>query len=394
MIAKRIGILTGGGDVPGLNSVIKTVVYRGSEVDCEVIGIRRGWEGLTHVNLEDPASRARYILPLNRENTRTIDRTGGTYLHSSRTNPAQISKLPPACAGVDFPKTLTTKKGEATTFYDITSQVLKNVATLGLDYLIAIGGDDTLSYAARLEAEGVRVIAIPKTMDNDVRNTEYCIGFSTAITRALEAIDRQRTTVGSHERVGIFRIFGRDAGYTALYTAYVTSVRCCIPEYKFDLKQLIELLMTDKRYNPSNYALVIVSEGAEWEGYQVREYGEADAFGHRKKANVGEDLSDEIKKATGEETIVSDLTYDLRSGSPDFVDKMVGSTFAGMAVDCIEKGEHGVMMAISRGCYAAVPIPDPKLGPRKVDVETMYNTRRYRPYYAHKLGLPIFLTRA
>jgi 6-phosphofructokinase len=394
MIAKRIGILTGGGDVPGLNSVIKTVVYRGSEIDCDVIGIRRGWEGLTHVNLEDPASRARYILPLNRENTRTIDRTGGTYLHSSRTNPAQINELPPACEGGEYPKTQTTKKGATTTVYDITSQVLKNVATLGLDYLIAIGGDDTLSYAARLEAEGVRVIAIPKTMDNDVRNTEYCIGFSTAITRSLEAIDRQRTTVGSHERVGIFRIFGRDAGYTALYTAYVTSVRCCIPEYRFDLKQLIELLMTDKRFNPSNYALVIVSEGAEWEGYQVREYGEADAFGHRKKANVGEDLSDEIKKATGEETIVSDLTYDLRSGSPDFVDKMVASTFAGMAMDCIEKGEHGVMMAISRGCYAAVPIPDPKLGPRKVDVETMYNTRRYRPYYAHKLGLPIFLTRA
>jgi len=394
MAAKRIGILTGGGDVPGLNSVIKTVVYGGSEIDCEVLGVRRGWEGLTHVNLEDPASRARYLLPLNRDNTRTIDRTGGTYLHSSRTNPAKMKKLPPACEGGDFPKSESTKKGVTSTVYDVTSRVLKNVEKLGLDYLIAIGGDDTLSYAARLDKEGVKVIAIPKTMDNDVRNTEYCLGFSTAVTRAMEAIERQRTTVGSHERIGIFRVFGRDAGYTALYTAYVTSIRCGIPEYKFDLHQLIELLMEDKRNNPSNYALVILSEGAAWEGYQVREYGEADAFGHRKKANVGEELSDEVKKATGEETIVSDLTYDLRSGSPDFVDKMVASTFAAMALDCIAKGEHGMMMAISQGCYAIAPIPDPKLGPRKVDVETMYNTQRYRPNYAHKLGLPIFLTRA
>ncbi|HVN05244.1 MAG TPA: 6-phosphofructokinase [Bryobacteraceae bacterium] len=394
MPAKRIGILTGGGDVPGLNSVIKTVVYRGSEIDCEVIGIRRGWEGLTHVNLDDPASRARYVLPLNRENTRTIDRTGGTYLHSSRTNPAKMKALPPVVKGQEFPKSELTKKGVTSVVYDMTSRVLKNVETLGLDYLIAIGGDDTLSYAARLDAEGFKVIAIPKTMDNDVRNTEYCIGFSTAITRATEAIERQRTTVGSHERIGVFRIFGRDAGYTALYTAYVTSMRCCIPEYKFNLQHLIELLVTDKQYNPSNYALIILSEGAEWEGYQVKEVGEADAFGHKKKMNVGEDLAEEIKKTTGEETIVSDLTYDLRSGSPDFVDKMVASTFASMAMDCIQQDQHGVMMAISSGCYQAVPIPDPKLGPRKVDLETMYNTRRYRPNYANKLGLPIFLTRA
>ena len=394
MAAKRIGILTGGGDVPGLNSVLKSVVYRGIEFGSEVVGIRRGWEGLTHVNLEDPVSRGRYILPLNRDNTRTIDRTGGTFLHSSRTNPARISKLPPACEGGDFPKIESTRKGVTSTVYDVTSQVLRNIAALRLDYLIAIGGDDTLSYAARLDNEGVKVIAIPKTMDNDVRNTEYCIGFSTAITRAMEAIDRQRTTVGSHERIGIFRVFGRDAGYTALYTAYVTSVRCCIPEYKVDLNHLIELIMRDKALNPSNYALVILSEGAAWQGYNPREYGDADAFGHRKKANVGEDLSDEIKKATHEETIVSDLTYDLRSGSPDFVDKMVASTFASIAMDCIEKGEHGVMTAISHGCYATAPIPDPKLGPRKVDIETMYNTQRYRPNYANKLGLPIFLTRA
>jgi 6-phosphofructokinase 1 len=231
-------------------------------------------------------------------------------------------------------------------------------------------------------------------MDNDVRNTEYCIGFSTAITRATEAVERQRTTVGSHERIGIFRIFGRDAGYTALYTAYVTSMRCCIPEYAFDLEKLIDLLMTDKRMSPSNYALIVLSEGAKWEGYQAREIGEADAYGHKKKANVGEDLSDEIKKRTGEETIVSDLTYDLRSGSPDFVDKMVASTFAGMAVDCIHQKKHGVMMGIEGGCYVVTAIPDPKLGPRKVDVKNMYNINRYRPTYTNKIGLPIFLTRA
>jgi 6-phosphofructokinase 1 len=394
MAGKRIGILTGGGDVPGLNSVIKTVVYRGAEIGCEFIGIRRGWEGLTHVDLKDPGSRTRYILPLNRENTRTIDRTGGTYLHTSRTNPSKMKKLPPVLAGQSFPIKETTKKRETTAIYDVTSAVLKNIEILGLDYLITIGGDDTLSYAAELGRQGMNVIAVPKTMDNDVRNTEYCIGFSTAITRAMEAVERQRTTVGSHERIGIFRVFGRDAGYTALYTAYVTSTRCCIPEYRVQLNKLIDLIMTDKRHNPSNYSLVILSEGAEWEGYQVKEYGEADAFGHRKKMSVAEDLSNEIKRTTGEETIVSDLTYDLRSGSPDFVDRMVAATFAGMAMDAIEQGQEGMMTSICNGCFVLAPIPDPKLGPRRVDVATMYNTERYRPYYAHKLGLPIFLTRA
>ena len=394
MSAKRVGILTGGGDVPGLNSVIKSVVYRGSEIGCDVTGIRRGWEGLTHVNLDDTASRARYILPLDRDNTRTIDRTGGTFLHTTRTNPMKMKSLPDFLKGSTFPTSQVTKNGVTSTVYDLTSQVVKNLERLGLEYLIAIGGDDTLSYAAHLDRAGFKVIAIPKTMDNDVRNTEYCIGFSTAITRATEAIGRQRTTVGSHERIGIFRIFGRDAGYTALYTAYVTSTRCCVPEYKFNLEKLIDLLLTDKRKTPSNYSLVILSEGAEWENYHVRETGEADAYGHRKKANVGEDLSEEIKKRTSEETIVSDLTYDLRSGNPDFVDKMVASTFAGMAMGCIERGQHGVMMAICGGCYAAAPIPDPKLGPRQVDVKTMYNIERYRPSYENKIGLPIFLTRA
>jgi 6-phosphofructokinase 1 len=390
MRRKRIGILTGGGDVPGLNSVIKSVVYRGFENGCEVVGIRKGWEGLTHVNLEEPASRARYVWHLDRENTRTIDRSGGTVLHSSRTNPSRIKRLPEHLRGVDLPASKDVKGVN----YDLTPQVMQNLEKLGIDYLLAIGGDDTLSYAAKLDGLGCKVIAIPKTMDNDVQGTEYCIGFSTAITRATAAVERQRTTVGSHERFGIFRVFGRDAGFTALYTAHVTSNRCVIPEFKVKLEKLIDLLLTEKRDNPSNYALVILSEGAEWEGYEVQEYGEPDPYGHRKKASVAEVLSDEIKRRTGEETIVSDLTYDLRSGDPDFIDKLVASTFGTMALDAVLEGKSGLMSALVDGCYDLVPIPDPKLGPRKVDVATMYNTERYRPIYANKRGMPIFLNRA
>jgi 6-phosphofructokinase 1 len=304
-----------------------------------------------------------------------------------------MKKLPPALQGQKFEAKDSTKIEKGVTTFDVTPAVLKNIDMLALDYLIPIGGDDTLSYASELDRKGIKIIAVPKTMDNDVRNTEYCIGFSTAVTRAMDAIDRQRTTVASHERIGIFRVFGRDAGYTALYTAYVTGVRCCIPEYKVDLKHLIDLLLQDKRNNPSNYSLAILSEGAEWQGYTVREYGEADAFGHRKKMSVAEDLSDEIKRATGEETVVSDLTYDLRSGSPDFVDRLVAFTFAGMAMDALQEGNSGLMTAINEGRYAMVTIPDPKLGPRKVDIGSMYNIDRYRPKYDHKLGLPIFLTR-
>ncbi len=385
-MSKRIAILTGGGDVPGLNSVIKGVVYRGTENHCEVVGIRRGWEGLTHVNLDDPASADKYIWPLNRLNTRTIDRFGGTILHSSRTNPSRMKKLPDFLDAASFPQSGST--------WDISSQVLRNLDRLKIDYLVAIGGDDTLSYAAKLEKLGVRVIAVPKTMDNDVRNTEYCIGFSTAITRATAAIQRQRTTVASHERVGIFRVFGRDAGYTALYTAYASSIRCCIPEYEVNLEKLIELLTVEKRETPGNYVLVVLSEGARWTGYQVMEYGEPDAFGHRRKASVGEALATEVGRRTGEECIVSDLTYDLRGGEPDFVDKMIAMTFGNMAMDAILANKSGFMTGIVNGTYTLTDVPDPALGPRHVDVPTMYNTERYRPIYADKVGLPIFLTRA
>jgi 6-phosphofructokinase len=386
----KIGILTGGGDVPGLNSVIKSVVYRASEMGRSVVGIRRGWEGLTHL---DPSleSDARYIRPLTRENTSAIDRTGGTVLHTSRTNPLRIKKagLPQHLPLAELEKLSTDGKT-----FDFTPVVLRNLGRLGIGCLVVIGGDDTLSFAASLHAAGFPLIAIPKTMDNDVHGTEYCIGFSTAITRAKELVTRQRTTLGSHERIGIFRIFGRDAGFTALYTAYVTSARCVIPEYPFDLDLLTRLLVEDKRNNPSNYSFVIASEGAVWSGRKVEDFGEADAYGHRKKVDIGHALADILHQRTGEETMTSDLTYDLRSGDPDAVDKVVATTFANIALDLLADNVFGRMVAVRHGRYAHAPLPDPALGPRTVDVQKLYNTKRYRPHYTGKLGDPLFLISA
>jgi ATP-dependent phosphofructokinase / diphosphate-dependent phosphofructokinase len=385
----KIGILTGGGDVPGLNPVIKSVVYRATEMGREVIGIRRGWEGLTHMNLS-PQGESEYIRPLTRENTRTIDRTGGTVLHTSRTNPRKMAEgKTPQHISKDRLKTLSFD-GK---YYDFTPIVLGNLERLGIGCLITIGGDDTLSFSAALSAAGMPVIAIPKTMDNDVQGTEYCIGFSTAITRAKELITRQRTTLGSHERIGVFRIFGRDAGFTALYTAYVTSTRCLIPEYPFDLDCVAQLLAEDKRNNLSHYALIVVSEGAVWREGSVKEYGEADAYGHRKKVDIGEALGEEVKRRTGSEIMVSDLTYDLRSGEPDAIDQLVAITFANIAVEMLRDGVTGRMVGVQNGCYAHAPLPASSLGARKVDVARLYNTERYRPNYASKLGAPLLFNR-
>ena len=384
---RRIGILTGGGDVPGLNPVIKSVVYRSSELGYEVLGIRRGWEGLTHMRLgrePDPE----YVRPLDRANTRAIDRTGGTVLHTSRTNPGKMKKdrLP---SFLDEAQRARLASSEGV--YDLTPIVLDNIHSLGLDYLVTIGGDDTLSFSEVLVRKGVPLIAIPKTMDNDVQGTEYCIGFSTAITRAKELIDRQRTTLGSHERIGVFRIFGRDAGFSALHAAYVTSGRCLIPEAPFDLERLVRILVEDKRNNPSRYAFVIAAEGAIWKGGSVSELGPADAFGHRRKANIAETLADEIRRRTGEETLASELTYDLRSGDPDALDQTVAITFANIAVDLIRDGVSGRMVAIQGGNFVHTMLPDPKLGPRRVDVARLYNAERFRPQYADRLGSSIFL---
>jgi 6-phosphofructokinase 1 len=384
---KRIGILTGGGDVPGLNSVIKSVVYRATEMGYDVLGVRRGWEGLTHVR-PGPEPDPDYVRPLDRVNTRTIDRTGGTILHTSRTNPRRMraGALPPS---LDPSRTASLEAGDG--IYDLTPIVLEHLEQLGIDVLVTIGGDDTLSFSQVLVSAGFPLVAIPKTMDNDVQGTEYCIGFSTAITRAKEAINRQRTTLGSHERIGVFRIFGRDAGFSALYTAYVTSARCLIPEAPYDLDRLAEVMAWDHRNNPSRYAVVITAEGAIWQGAQMVDVGEADAFGHRHKANVGEALAGELKRRTGIEAVASELTYDLRSGEPDSLDAMVAITFANVAMDLVESGQTGRMVGIRDGKYAHTTLPDPTLGPRKVDVATMYNVDRFRPRYDGKLGDPLLL---
>ena len=387
---RRIGILTGGGDVPGLNSVIKSVTYRAGELGYDVFGIRRGWEGLTHqrpgAGIDDP-----YVVALDRNSTRAIDRTGGTWLHTSRTSPRKMTRS-------RLPEHLDAARREQMAVdddtYDITPIVLDSIAAMDLDYLVPIGGDDTLSFAQTLHDHGVPLIAIPKTMDNDVRGTEYCIGFSTAITRAKETINRQRTTLGSHERIGIFRIFGRDAGFTALYTAYVTSARCLIPESPFDLERLTSVLATDHAENPSHYGFVIAAEGAIWEGGYIQEVGEADAYGHRHKANIAEILATEIRERTGIETIFSELTYDLRSGEPDSVDQMVATTFANIAMELVSDGVRGRMMAIRDGKYAHSPLPDPSLPPLAVDVSTMYNEERFRPVYSGLLGKPLLLGHA
>ena len=384
---RRIGILTGGGDVPGLNSVIKSVVYRAAEMGTEVLGIRRGWEGLTHMR-PGPSLDPDYIRPLDRNNTRTIDRTGGTVLHTSRTNPRKIREA--ALPGSVTPEQRS-RSAVSDGLYDLTPLVLENIERIGIDHLVTIGGDDTLSYSRVLVDAGVPLIAIPKTMDNDVQGTEYCIGFSSAITRAKELINRQRTTLGSHERIGVFRIFGRDAGFTALYTAYVASVRCLIPEAPYDLEHLAEILAEDQRSNPSHYALVITAEGAIWQGAKIADVGEADAFGHRHKVNIGEVLAAELKARTGIETLAAELTYDLRSGEPDMLDSMVANTFANIAMDLMADGVAGRMVAVREGKYSHSPLPEPGIGPRKVDVPTMYNADRFRPNYDDKLGEPLLM---
>jgi len=385
---KRIAVLTGGGDVPGLNAVIKSVVYRATEAGYNVLGIRRGWEGLTHVQPQIRGDGGGYLRPLDRINTRTIDRTGGTILHTSRTNPRT---MPEASLPSWLGEAERSRYATADDRYDLTPLVLEHLEALGVSVLISIGGDDTLSYSQVLADAGFPLMAIPKTMDNDVQGTEYCIGFSTAVTRAKEAINRQRTTLGSHERIGVFRIFGRDAGFSALYTAYVTSARCVIPEAVYDLDALAALLKADHAANPSHYAFVITAEGAIWQGAHVSDVGEADSFGHRHKANVGEALAYELRVRTGIETLASELTYDLRSGEPDSLDSMVATTFANVAMDLVESGTTGRMVAIQDGKYAHTTLPDPALGPRRVDVPVMYNAARFRPRYDGKLGEPMLL---
>jgi 6-phosphofructokinase len=384
---RRIGVLTGGGDVPGLNSVIKSVTYRATDLGMEVLGIRRGWEGLTHVR-PGPEGDPEYVRPLDRRNTRTIDRTGGTILHTTRTNPAKMTEdsLPPWLEPTRADE-MRTPDGR----YDLTPLVLDNLDALGIDVLVTIGGDDTLSFSRVLVDRGVRLVAIPKTMDNDVPGTEYCIGFSSAISRAKELIDRQRSTLGSHERIGVFRIFGRDAGFSALFAAYTTSARCVIPEVRYDLDRLCDLLAEDHRASLSHYAIVVTAEGAIWEGAELPDVGSTDAFGHRHKANVGEALAAEIARRTSIDGLAIELTYDLRSGQPDALDQIVATTFANAAMDLVADGEFARMVAIRDGKYAATDLPAPGQAARRVDVDALYNIERFRPRYDGRLGSPLLL---
>lgn len=386
----RIGILTGGGDVPGLNPCIKAVVYRAQEEGHEVVGIRRGWGGLLELNRDDPESVAKNTQPLTKQIVRTIDRTGGTFLHSSRTNPGKVKPK----AVPDFLKDPAHLDAEANdpSLRDFTPHVLKNLEFLGIDRLIPIGGDDTLSYGERLHSEGFPVIAIPKTMDNDVFGTDYCIGFSTAVTRSVQFIHQLRTSTGSHERIAVVELFGRNSGETSLISSYLAGVdRAIISEVPFNPEKLGELVLRDKRANPSNYAMVTISEGAHMAGGAVVEYGETDAYGHRKLGGIGEITGEALQKITGENIINQRLGYLMRSGAPDAMDLMVATNYAHLAMDLITKGESGRMVAIREGIYTHIPMSIVTSGLKRVDVDQLYDAEQYLPKVRNVMGKPLFL---
>jgi 6-phosphofructokinase len=382
----RIGVLTGGGDVPGLNPAIKAIVNRAIDNGYDVVGIRRGWAGLLEYNLEDERDNWRCIVPLDKQAVRRVDRSGGTFLHTSRTNPGRVK-----------PDVIPDFLREEGKVYegnqDFTPHVMKVLEKLKIDCLIPIGGDDTLSYGERLHNEGMRVIAIPKTMDNDVYGTDYCIGFSTAVTRSVQFIHNLRTAAGSHERIAIVELFGRNSGETSLISAYLAGVdRSLISEVPFDIEQVAELILRDKRDNPSNYAMLTLSEGAHHKGGEPLETGEADAYGHRKLGGIGELVGEEIKQLTGEKILYQKVGYLMRSGAPDSLDLMVAANYAQMAMGLVERGESGRLACLQRGVYSDVPINTLSQGLKRVNVPELYDTSEYRPKVRHVFGMPMFLT--
>jgi ATP-dependent phosphofructokinase / diphosphate-dependent phosphofructokinase len=388
-MTKTIGILTGGGDVPGLNPAIRSVVLGALELGYRVLGIRRGWAGLLQYNLDEPSTYDYYVHELKRDDVRTIDRTGGTFLHTSRTNPQKVTKN----AVPDFLKDTSWGKPLEDGCVDYTSYVKKVIEHLGIDVLTPIGGDDTLSFGVRLHREGVPVVALPKTMDNDVFGTDYCIGFSTAVTRSVEFITNMRTSVGSHERIGIVELFGRNSGETSLISAYLANVdRATISEVPFDVRKLAQFLLEDKRNNPSNYAIMTISEGAIMEGGEVIETGEADAYGHRKLGGVGELLSEEIKRLTGQNIMYQQLGYLMRSGAPDSLDRMVAMSYGNLAIQLIRRNETGKMVALHGGKYTTVPVEMVLAGKKRVDVPSYYDIENYRPRIKDFMGVPMFLS--
>jgi 6-phosphofructokinase 1 len=382
---KTVAVLTGGGDVPGLNPCIKTIVYRAIEEGMRILGIRRGWAGLLHYNPEDPESFDDNLVWLENHMVRTIDRSGGTYLHTSRTNPGAVRPE-------DLPVFLRGRATPRAEGADLTEHILKNLSSLEVDMLIPIGGEDTLCYAERLHREGFPVNAIPKTMDNDVFGTDYCIGFSTAVTRSVNSIHALRTSIGSHERIAVIELFGRESGETSLISAYLAGVdRAIISEVPFDPEKLAQLIMADKQANPSNYAIITISEGARMIGGTVVERGEADAYGHRKLGGIGFKTGEMLKEITGENIIFQQLSYLMRSGVPDSLDLMVAVNFANIAMDLALKQITGRMIALNRGIYTDIPLSTITSGQKRVDLAELYDVDQYRPKVRHVMGKPMFL---
>jgi 6-phosphofructokinase 1 len=386
-----IGILTGGGDVPGLNPAIRGVTLRAIREGFDVIGIRHGWAGLVEMVREKDYDNSENFLLLNEEIVDRAGRTGGTFLHSSRTNPGRVSK---SSVPMHLKDKYTSDKN------DLTPEVLKNLDWLGIDMLIPIGGDDTLSYGVRLHKEGFKVIAIPKTMDNDVPGTDYCIGFSTCITRTLQLVNSLRTSAGSHERFMVLEVFGRYAGFTAMLPTMAGAAnRCVIPEYKFNIEHLTRLLVEDRRKNPSRYSTVLVSEGAMFEGGEMVFEGEAaDAFGHKKLGGIGDLISEQVKELSGKfnngkkiDVVNQKLGYLVRCGDPDAIDSIAPMAFGNIALDLLLKGVHGRLVVLYNGRYGDISIETVTSTKKVVNVKEHYNTERLRPQFTSFENKPLFI---
>jgi ATP-dependent phosphofructokinase / diphosphate-dependent phosphofructokinase len=386
-----IGILTGGGDVPGLNPAIRGVTLRAIHEGFQVIGIRHGWAGLVDLVRDKDYDNSDNYVHLDEQTVDRAGRTGGTFLHSSRTNPGRVSKS-------NVPEHLKDKFTAEKN--DLTPEVLKNLAFLGIDTLIPIGGDDTLSYGVRLHKEGFKVIGIPKTMDNDVPGTDYCIGLSTCVSRTIQMVNSLRTSAGSHERFLVLEVFGRYAGFTAMLPTMAGAAnRCVIPEYKFNIEQLTELLVADRRKNPSRYSIVLVSEGAMFEGGEMMFQGEtADAYGHKKLGGIGEivaervrDLSPKFNKGKKIDVITQKLGYLVRCGDPDAIDSIAPMAFGNLALDLLLKNISGRLVNLKDGHYGNVPLDVVTASKKVVNVAEHYNTQRLRPQFTSIEGNPLFI---
>jgi len=386
-----IGILTGGGDVPGLNPAIRAVTFRALREGYEVIGIRRGWAGLVDIVRDEKHDNSNNFQRLTEDVVNRAGRTGGTFLHSSRTNPARVSKN-------SVPDHL--KAEYSAEKNDLTTEVMKNLAWLGIEYMIPIGGDDTLSYGVRLYQEGVRVVAIPKTMDNDVPGTDYCIGFSTCITRTIQMTNSLRTSAGSHERFMVLEVFGRYAGYTAMLPTMAGAAnRCVIPEHRFNIEQLTDLMVHDRNRNPSRYSIVLVSEGAMFEGGEmVFQNAQADAFGHKKLGGIGDLVSEELTEISPKfnngkriECINQKLGYLVRCGDPDAIDSIVPMAYGNLALDLLLNRIHGRLVVLKNGRYDNMPIDTVTATKKVVNVKEHYSIERLRPVYQSFEMKPLFL---